>query len=683
VDADGAPLTVVGIGDMSGDVFGNGLLLSRHVRLVGAFDHRHVFLDPDPDPAAAWAERRRLFRRPGSSWADYDPALISSGGGVFPRTAKAVPLDERARAVLGVEDEALAPADLIRALLRAPVDLLWNGGVGTYVKARAETHAEVGDKANDGVRVDAADLRARVVAEGGNLGLTQRARVEFARAGGRVNTDAIDNSAGVDCSDHEVNIKILLDRVVAAGDLTVKQRNGLLADMTDEVAAHVLGDNTEQVWAIDVALAQAPGRVGVHVRYLRRLEQSGRLTAGERGTPPPSGIHDNRLGGADERERLLDRAVEFLPDDAELDARRAAGAGLAAPELAVLLAYTKNLLAHRLVDSDVPEDPFLGRELLAYFPAPVRQRYADRVADHPLRREIVATAVANLTVNRAGITFIFRTSEETSATVPDLVRAHAAATELFALDDLADSIGSLDAQVPAAVQTAMLIDVRRLAERVTRWLIHHRRPPLDITATVASLVAGVATLGERFPALVGSGARRRIDERTEALVGAGVPPALAARVAALDDRFATLDIAAVAVRTGHAIEEVAEVYFRLGDELLLDWLRDRVAELPRSHRWEALARAALRDDLQRLRAGLADDVVRTPDAGGAAGRLARWATANDAAVQRYRRILGDVTDSAEADLAPLSVVVREIRNLIESSPEPAGAGPGGPFVPDL
>src|SRR5581483_2005321 len=381
LDADTAPITVVGIGDMSGDVFGNGMLCSRSLKLVAAFDHRHVFLDPNPDPAASAAERQRLFELPRSSWADYDPELISSGGGVFPRTAKLIPLSPEVREALDVDAEAMRPADLIKAVLRAPVDLLWNGGIGTYVKASNETHADVGDKANDAVRIDAAELRARVVGEGGNLGFTQRGRIEFALAGGRINTDAIDNSGGVDCSDHEVNIKILLDTVVADGELTVRQRDRLLAEMTGEVSAMVLRDNYDQTGALAVARAQAAAMVDVHARYLRKLENEGNL----------------------------DRAIEFLPSDEVLAQRRSAGTGLTSPEFAVLLAYTKLDVSSRLLASDVPEDPWLGREFAADFPAPLRDdRFAAAMSRHPLKREIIASRITNLFIDRAGTSFVHR-----------------------------------------------------------------------------------------------------------------------------------------------------------------------------------------------------------------------------------------------------------------------------------
>ena len=428
--------TVVGIGDMSGDVFGNGMLLSPHIKLVGAFDHRHVFLDPDPDPAASFAERERLFRLPGSSWEDYDPALISPGGGVFPRTAKSIELSAEARAVLGVEDASLTPNEVIRAVLRAPVDLLWNGGIGTYVKARDERHAEVGDKANDAVRVDAEELRCRVVGEGGNLGFTQRARIAYALGGGRIFMDAIDNSAGVDCSDHEVNIKILLDAIVADGDLTEKQRNALLAEMADDVAALVLRDNYEQAQAISRSAALAGSMVEVHERYIRSLEQSGQLN----------------------------RELEFLPSDEELAERRAAGGGLATPEFAILLSYTKIALV-----GGAPRLGPAGRSGVrggagALLPAPCCASASGAAcARHPLRREIIVTRVANDVVNHAGTTFVYRLGDETGAAPADTIRAYTAAREVFGLRDLWAEIEALDGQVDTGTQVEMMLRGTRAA----------------------------------------------------------------------------------------------------------------------------------------------------------------------------------------------------------------------------
>src|SRR6185436_17137742 len=393
---------------MSGDVFGNGMLLSRHIRLLAAFDHRHVFLDPSPDAEASFKERERLFKLARSSWADYDPKLISKGGGVFPRTAKSVPLSPEARKALGIEADALAPSELIGAILKAPVDLLYNGGIGTYVKARRQSHAEVGDRANDAIRVNGADLRCKVVAEGGNLGCTQLGRVEYALKGGRINTDAIDNSAGVDCSDHEVNIKVLLNVVARAGALALPERDKLLAGMTDEVAALVLRDNYFQTQSLSVSGTLTPALLDAQERFIRSLEKAGRLN----------------------------RALEYLPSDEELAERRAAKLGLTSPERAVLLAYAKIALYDELVASNVPDDPWVATALERYFPTPLGSRYKAQIHAHPLRREIIATHVTNSMVNRVGSTFVHRMQEETGAAAPDVVRAYLIVREVFGFVEL-------------------------------------------------------------------------------------------------------------------------------------------------------------------------------------------------------------------------------------------------------
>ncbi|HEV7536080.1 MAG TPA: NAD-glutamate dehydrogenase domain-containing protein, partial [Acidimicrobiia bacterium] len=528
--------------------------------------------------------------------------------------------------MLGVEAEALRPAELIKAVLRAPVDLLWNGGIGTYVKASTETHADAGDKANDAVRINAGELRARVVGEGGNLGFTQRGRIEFALAGGRINTDAIDNSGGVDCSDHEVNIKVLLDRVVADGEMTVLQRNRILAGMTGEVAAMVLRDNYDQTGALATARAQAAPMVDVHARYLRRLESEG----------------------------SLDRAVEFLPTDEVLAQRRSAGMGLTSPEFAVLLAYTKLDVVSHLLASDACEDPWFERELTAYFPGPLRdERFATARSRHPLRREIIATRVTNLLVDRAGTSFVHRLTEETGASVPELARAHAAAWHIFDLEELWGAVEALDAIVPAATQIDMMLPVRRLAERASRWLVRHGPKPLDVAATVAAFRDGAARLAGLLPALLSGGDRVTADARAAAWVEAGAGKDLAARVAALDALAPALDVVQVAGGSD-VLPEVAAVYFGLGTALELDWLRDRIAALPRDDRWQALARSALGDDYARERAALTGEVL-----GG--GGLEAWMAGHRPAVDRFLAVVDDIRSGAPPDLATLSVAMREAR----------------------
>ena len=630
--------SVVGIGDMSGDVFGNGMLLSRHIRLIAAFNHRDIFLDPDPDPETSFEERRRLFELPRSSWTDYDAQRISAGGGVHSRAAKSIALTPQVRAALQVDAEQLAPSELIRAILRAPADLLWNGGIGTYVKAAGEQHTDVGDKANDAVRIDAGELRCRVIGEGGNLGLTQRARIAFGLAGGHVNTDAIDNSAGVDCSDHEVNIKILLDAVVAAGDLTRKQRNELLAQMTDEVAELVLTDNYEQGETLSLAEAQAPSMIDVHARFIRSLEQAGRL----------------------------DRELEALPSDEAIADRKAAGMGLTRPELATLVAYSKLELHDELVDSDVPEDPHLSGELARYFPRVLSARFGAELREHRLRREITATQVVNNVLHGGGSTFAFRLSEELGALPSETARAYAVARDVFEMRPLWAQIEDLDNKVDAATQIHMLLAGRTLVERATRWLLRNRRRPLPIAATVASFERGAATLYAALPGLLDVDQAQELARLLEQYVQAGVPVAVAQRSASLAPMFSALDIVEVAHIQGVEVETVAAVHYRLGARLHLHWLRERISRLPRDDRWNALARAALREDLNTLHRALTAEVARgVPSAADAAAAIDTWIAGNPAA-ERCLVTLTDIQTGLVFDLTTLAVGVREVRNLIQA-----------------
>jgi glutamate dehydrogenase len=643
VDADTAPLRVVGVGDMSGDVFGNGMLRSPHLKLVAAFDHRHVFVDPDPDPAASFAERRRLFRLPASSWGDYDPAVLSPGGGVYPRDAKVCPISSEARRALGLSEptdaSSLTPDDVVAAILRAPVDLLWNGGIGTFVKASTETHADVGDRANDAVRADATQLRCAVVAEGGNLGLTQRARVEYALVGGRINTDAIDNSAGVDCSDHEVNVKILLRDAIDAGVLGADERLGLLAEMTEEVAALVLADNEAQTNALALAASESPQLIGVHARQIDRLEQAG----------------------------VLDRALEQLPDARGIQERHAAGAGLVAPELAVLLAFSKLELQRALVASDVPDDPYLRSDLLGYFPSPIRERFDAVVDRHALRREITATVLANAVVNRAGISFLSRVLDETGAPLPLVARAHVIARDVFDMVDVWRAIDALDLVVREATQDRMFLTIRRTVERGARWLVRHGGA-LELGTTVGRFREPVASVVAALPDLLVGNDAEEYRVVAAGLCGDGVDRALAERVAALALAPPAFAIADVALALGLDVEEVARVHFALADRLRLDWLRDRVAALPRADRWQTEARAALRDDVADLHRTLTDAILRETDAGGApAARIDQWIAEHADAVGRYRSVLADIEASGVFDLATLSAARRELRDLVDPS----------------
>ncbi|MEV4562724.1 NAD-glutamate dehydrogenase [Nonomuraea sp. NPDC049419] len=642
VDVQTADFTVAGVGDMSGDVFGNGMLLSQHIRLVAAFDHRHIFVDPSPDAARSYAERRRLFELPRSSWEDYDAKLISPGGGVFPRTAKSIQITPQMREALGIPAgiASMAPNDLISAILRAPVDLLWNGGIGTYVKASSESHTDVGDKGNDGLRVNASELRCKVVGEGGNLGFTQLARIEFALNGGLVNTDFIDNSAGVDTSDHEVNIKILLDQVVRDGELTDKQRNQVFTSMTDEVAQLVLRDNKAQNVVLDAARTQAVEMLHIHARYLRKLERDG----------------------------LVNRELEFLPSDKTLAERRQARLGLTSPEFSVLLAYTKLVADAQLLGSDLPDDPYLASWLVDYFPSALRERFRPYMDEHPLRREIITTRVVNELVNSAGTTFMYRFGEETGASTPDIVRAYLVAREVFDLPGFHRAVESLDNQVDTATQIAMLLEARKLAERGARWLLVNRRPPLDLAGSVSFFDKGVNGIIGHIPKLLTGPDLAAFEERRDAFVARGVPDDLAERVAAMVPAYSTLDLVEISSLTGRPVNEVGEVYFDLADRLQLSRLRERIIALPRDNRWNSMARSALRDDLYAAHASLTRDVLAHSRPGlSPEERLARWTEANSAAVARARQTLSEIWESDNFDLATLSVALRAIRTLVAAS----------------
>ena len=636
IDCQSTDFTVIGVGDMGGDVFGNGMLLSRHIRLVGAFNHMHVFIDPNPDPETTFAERERLFALPRSTWDDFDRSVLSPGGGIFPRSAKSIALSPEAREALAIETGSLTPSELIAAMLKAPVDLLWNGGIGTYVKSRRESHADVGDRANDVVRVNGDELRCRIVGEGGNLGLTQLGRIEYAAGGGLVNTDAIDNSGGVDCSDHEVNIKVLLNDVVSGGDMTEKQRNALLEEMTGEVGELVLRNNYLQTQALGVAASQASSLLEVHSRLIRRLERDGEL----------------------------DREIEFLPGVEEIAERLAAQGGLHTPELSVLIAYVKIRLFQRLLASTLPDETFVANELRGYFPSALRERYAGLMPAHRLAREIVGTVVANEMVNRCGITFAFRLGEETGADDADIARAYLVAREVYGMRGTWEAIEAPDNAVGADVQTSMLLETRKLVERGARWLLRNRPRPLDIARNIGHFGGGVTALRRQLRDLVAASSRTAIDAAGDRLVARGVPEELALAVASGNELLCALDVVEVASSAGISVEEAASVYFALGEALELHWLRDQVAALPRDNRWQALSRAALRDDLYAQLSALTLDTLRL-DAGEAAPaeRVEAWLEQNRIPVARCRQILGDLAGAGQTDFTMLSVAMGEIRTL--------------------
>ncbi|HUR90307.1 MAG TPA: NAD-glutamate dehydrogenase [Ramlibacter sp.] len=630
IDTQSTDFTVVGVGDMSGDVFGNGMLLSRHIKLVAAFDHRHIFIDPSPDTAKSFAERERMFKLPRSSWADYDTKLISEGGGVWARSEKSIPVSPQARAVLGIEAMHLTPIELITAILTAPVDLLYNGGIGTYVKSSHESNADVGDRANDALRVNGRQLRCKVIGEGGNLGFTQRGRIEAALAGVRLYTDAIDNSAGVDTSDHEVNIKILLGLPESEGKLTFDERNALLPTMTDDVAALVLRDNYFQTQALSVGKRVAVQMLDEHQRFMRYLEKNGRL----------------------------DRGIEFLPADDEIAQRKAKGNGLTTPEMAVLLAYSKMWLYDELIGSDLPEDAWVETALHRYFPHRLDEKFSSYVGKHPLRREIIATHVLNSMVNRVGPTFTYQLAEQTGAPPSQVVRGYLLARESFRSVDVWQQIEALDNKVPDEVQSEMILEWRRLMARATTWFLRSRRLQDSMEKVVQRLAPSVEALHARLSPECAS------LPRVMAWIAAGVPDSLAQHVGCAERLYSALDIAEITESAGSTLATTADVHFGVGDRLGLETLRQQIELLPADSHWQSLAKLALADDLADLHRSIALDAVKGGD-GAAAEKLAGWEKRNPMAFARARRLVGELGELTAPDLAMFSVALRELRNLVD------------------
>lgn len=646
-DTQSEDFTVVGIGDMSGDVFGNGMLRSEHIRLVAAFNHLHVFIDPDPDPSTSFAERKRLFELPRSSWSDYDESLISEGGGVFDRQAKSIRLTDQIRTLLGLPDgtDSLAPNELVQAILRADVDLLYNGGIGTYIKAAEESHAEVGDRANNAVRVDGGELRATVVGEGGNLGMTQRGRIEAALNGVLLNTDAIDNSAGVDCSDHEVNIKILVDQLVETGQLPAQERTELLESMTDEVAHLVLETNIDQ----NILLRNDAQRVA---EWLPSFERHMDWLVQHAG---------------------LDRDLEFLPGESVLAQRQQEGTNLTTPELAVLAAYAKINLSEQLLETDLPDDPWFESRLQQYFPEPLRERFAETISQHPLRRQIIATLVANDVVNTAGITFVFRAGEETSAPVEQIVAAYAAVKEIFDIGGFTDQMREVPATVAGEVKARTHLDARRLLDRAVRWFIHHRADLTRIGDEVEVFAEHVQAMTERLSDLLTGQDAERFQSWYQEALEDGLPEPLARRRAGQFESYGLLDVVLLARQSGHELQEVAEVYFNLYDRFGIDDLLERITALSREDRWQALARAALREDLYALLVDVVaavldtdpeEQTTTTAGTADATARLDAWYRNNESRLARARGFLEEMERSdAEDDIATMTVALRQMRAI--------------------
>ncbi|MEM1402895.1 MAG: NAD-glutamate dehydrogenase [Pseudomonadota bacterium] len=632
--------TVVGIGDMSGDVFGNGMLLSQSLRLVAAFNHLHIFVDPDPDAAVSYKERERLFALPRSNWADYDQSLISDGGGVFSRSAKSVAISPQMQQRFGITTAQLTPTELISVILKSEFDLLWNGGIGTYVKCSSEAHTDVGDKGNDALRVDARDLSCKVLGEGGNLGMTQLARVEFGLGGGRSNTDFIDNAGGVDCSDHEVNIKILLNAIVARGDLTSKHRNQLLEEMTDSVAELVLANNYRQVQAISIAEREARNRGGEYRRLITSLEDAGRL----------------------------DRSLEFLPGDESLAERAAQGQGLSRPELSILISYSKAILKEELIASDLGIDPHLARATATAFPASLVERYPDELQEHRLQREIMCTQVANDIVNHMGLNFVLRQQKATGAPVADVARAYTAVMAIFRLNELWENIEARDYHIDSDIQLEMMLDVIRLVKRATRWLLRNRRHQIAPTATIGEFAEGVARLHGELPGLLRGRAAEQFQARREHYMGAGVEEEMATDVALCLHSFTSFAMVDVAAHTDCDLLEVATLYYHLGERLELDWFGAQILGTKVDNEWQAMAREAYMEDLQWQQCTLAQGVLRLRQNNvDIVGCLSAWEESEQALLQRWRDMISDLQATTSADFAMFAVANRELLDLAQSS----------------
>jgi glutamate dehydrogenase len=629
VDIGTQEFTTAGIGDMAGDVFGNGMLLSKNIRLVAAFNHMHIFIDPNPNAAKSFAERHRLFELPRSTWKDYDTNLISKGGGIFERSAKIIELSKEAQTALGVSKSEFTPDELMRAILLAPVDLLWNGGIGTYVKAEEESNEQVGDRANNAVRVNGRELRCKIVGEGGNLGFTQKGRIEYARAGGRINTDAIDNSAGVDCSDHEVNIKIAFSSEVASGNLTLAKRDKILAGMTDEVARLVLKDNILQTQAITIAEQQAYNLLESHTRLIHVLESRG----------------------------ILNREIEFLPSDRQLAELKAAKRGLTRPEIAVLLAYSKMALYKDMLESSLPDEEYFISDLKRYFPIPMQKDFAKAIEKHPLRREIIATVMTNSVVNRGSITFCFDIAEDLGASVRDIAAAYATVRDAFGLRHIWNGIEQNSATIDVATQTEMYAMTTQFLERVSTWLLHHLPMPLDIDTVSKEILPEVAEIDKNKASLHSEMTRKEAETVAARLIAKSVPKKLADAVTALGIMSAAPDIISVAHKNDLPVKDVGKAYFELGSKLGLSWLRQCAEQMAINSHWDRLAIKAIIADLFDEQRRLTDSVIAH------SGGLTAWLEANKGDVESLERFMEGIKTGEAPDLPRLMVTLRQIRAL--------------------
>ncbi len=639
LDTQSQPFTVVGIGDMAGDVFGNGLLLSECALLTAAFNHLHIFIDPNPDAATSFAERRRMFALPRSNWSDYNAALLSEGGGIFSRAAKSIPISTQMQQRFAIEASSLSPNELISALLKAPVDLLWNGGIGTYVKAQHESHADVGDKANDSLRINGGELRCRVLGEGGNLGVTQLGRIEFALRGGACFTDFIDNAGGVDCSDHEVNIKILLNEVMANGDMTLKQRNQLLKEMTDDVSQLVLRNNYSQTQALSLARLHEAQEPDEYIRLINSLEAEGKL----------------------------DRGLEFIADDEQLQQRRSRQQGLVRPELAVLISYIKAELKEALVKPRIYDDAYLAREVAGAFPVRISEQFPQAVSQHRLRREIIANQLANTLVNRMGITYPHVVRQSTGAGYEDVAAAYVIARDVFDMDRIWAAIEALDYQIASADQARILSELQRLVRRASYWFLRNHRYDLDVAGCIARYRSGIELLAPKIAELVQGGRRQSWEDKHAQLLLQGVPDALAVLIAGAGSLYSLLGIIQAAEQTGKPVEQVAQVYFSLGDQLDLHWFDQQIGAFDAKNHWQSLACDSYRDDLNSQQRNLTSRVLSCEGIDNPLQQVEQWLEQQALPVQRWQQMLGEIRNAKVRDCAIFSVALRELLELSQTA----------------
>lgn len=630
------PVKVIGIGDMSGDVFGNGMLLSESIKLVAAFNHLHIFIDPDPNSKKSFRERKRLFQLPRSSWDDYDRGLISSGGGVYKRSSKLINISPEIKHLLDIDAESLTPDQLIKSILSSPVDLLWNGGVGTFVKANGETDIDAGDRSNDAIRINAEMLRVKVICEGGNLGLTQKARIEYSLAGGLMNTDFIDNSAGVDCSDHEVNIKILLQDVARSTELDNDTRNKLLLSMTDEIGELVLSHNVQQTRAITINTAQGIHYFNLYQRYMQYLQQSGRL----------------------------DPVVESLPTDQELVDRLAKGIGMTRPEIATLFSYSKIDTKEKLLSSELLDDLYFNVYLQEAFPSVLYEKYSNFAHSHRLRKEIVATQLTNHLVADMGLSFVYQMQDETNAETQDVARAYIIAGNIFSLTDLIRQVDSLGVETPIEVRQDIMLGITSLIRRSSRWLLRQKNIHRNIPMAIERFKQPVEKLFQRLPKLLLGNTKEIFDKEQQSLEDSGVPAELALKIAGMKGMYHAWNIVTLALEQDVELFRVAKIYIMIADRLDLFWFREQIDAYPSGTRWAILAKASYKGDLDNIQRDLTRAIIEfETKARSIPGRLRAWIEHHADTIDRWNTILASLRGMDAKDFAILSIAIRNLKDL--------------------